>query len=239
MTLSNIEESSISEQISTENDDKLRWIDNAAKIISTVFHPVFVPTYFIVVLLVLGANITLVPWLAQLLLVSQVFISTCLVPVFILPVFKKRRIINSMEMNEKEERLFPILTMILSMLLCIIAFEYFLYKANLPKYMLYILDKYNSFLIGGLFSLSMAAFLNQYFKISLHMIAGGGWVAAVLYLHIQLMYRTDLIIWSFIITGITASARLWLYAHKPKEIYIGFGVGFATMLIYLMITKLV
>lgn len=67
-----------------------------------------------------------------------------------------------------------------------------------------------------------------FWKMSAHMTGMGGLIAAVVVLglkfpNFQVLYP---LLGSLILTGIVATARLYLHAHKPLEVYVGLLFGF-------------
>jgi membrane-associated phospholipid phosphatase len=70
--------------------------------------------------------------------------------------------------------------------------------------------------------------ITSFWKISAHQTAMGGWVAVVAVLSTKftsepLFYYLLLII---LLSGLFGTARLYLNAHRPAEIYGGFLLGF-------------
>ena len=67
------------------------------------------------------------------------------------------------------------------------------------------------------------------FKASIHMLSFG--VSIAFFIVLSNIYSQSLlllIIILFFLTGILASSRLYLKAHKPSEIYVGFFIGIIT-----------
>ena len=67
----------------------------------------------------------------------------------------------------------------------------------------------------------------RYIKISIHMCALGSLLALLfMYYKDQIGFSPYLIPAWFIISGIVGTSRLILESHQPKEIYLGFLLGF-------------
>ena len=91
-------------------------------------------------------------------------------------------------------------------------------------------------MIGALISLIILLLINRKSKISAHMIGISGMIGAVSGLFS--VYQLISFEWIFlllIIAGIIASARLYLKAHLPYQIYVGALIGFTVE--YVMVSK--
>ena len=68
-------------------------------------------------------------------------------------------------------------------------------------------------------------------KSSLHLVAFGNAIAFFLWLsHLYIMSLMPIIMVLILFAGLLASSRLYLKAHKPREVYIGFFIGFFSVL---------
>jgi membrane-associated phospholipid phosphatase len=73
----------------------------------------------------------------------------------------------------------------------------------------------------------VAAIVSYFWKISIHLIGIGGVTGMISALSVK--YGIDLLnlqILLLMISGLTASARLYLGEHNPKQVYTGFIFGF-------------
>lgn len=91
----------------------------------------------------------------------------------------------------------------------------------------------------GLFVVYIATIITYFWKISLHMIGLGGLLAYILLLlfvrglQYGLPSEIDILLSSVILlSGIVGSARLYLCAHTPAQVYVGYIVGFLLVGVY-------
>ena len=134
---------------------------------------------------------------------------------------RKRGVFTSLFLEKSDERKIGILILFLFHLITYLLWR----KLELPA-------SFNSLFFGILISLALVYFISGYFRISLHTLAFGGIVGAVVGL-----YRAhgfiDYSILSVAILGlgIIASSRLILNAHTPREINWGAFVRFMSLYI--------
>jgi hypothetical protein len=89
------------------------------------------------------------------------------------------------------------------------------------------------FLVGACLA-SFTAFILSYFsyKISLHMIGIGGLTAGVIMMLMVYGISAGIILPIFlVVAGLTASARLYVSAHKNHELLTGYALGIGSQLI--------
>ncbi len=95
--------------------------------------------------------------------------------------------------------------------------------------------------LGATIGLFTCFFINLFFKISLHATGIGGFVGMVLITMWQYSFGTIsmtlpllgasqvsinlVLLISILLAGLVGTARLWLKAHQPKELYAGFALG--------------
>lgn len=195
------------------------------KIISTILHPIVIPTigvmlYFLLVPSTISSN-------QKLSVLSLIFVVTYLIPLLILVVFKKLKFIKNYKTESIKERKLPVLLMIILFYLLGNTIEKQLILKNLA--LLFYASSLGLILIYILF----------YFKIktSIHLLSLGISVGFFLVLsNIYSQSFTIVIIIIFLLAGLLASARLKLKAHSTKEIYLGFFIGIlATLSIYYLL----
>ncbi len=188
-----------------------------SKIISIIFHPMLMPTLGIFLIFQAGTHLSYLSPDSKRIIYLAVFISTCIMPLSLLPLFLQLKIIKSFQMEAAKERLFPVF---------VTGVFYFLGYVLLKK--MGVPSLLENFILSSIVAVFIAVTITYFWKISMHMIAIGG-VSAVL-LALTLRYQVDLTIWLsliVIISGITASSRLHLGAHNPLQVYLGYFVGFS------------
>lgn len=198
-----------------------------AKIITYIFHPVFLPVYGLLLLFNLQSYLTFGLVLkAKLIILAFVIVSTVIFPLLIIALMKRQGFLQSYEMKTREERRLPYL---------ITAIFYFITYQMFRQMQLS--ELFSFYFMGATFLIAVVVIINFWWKISTHM-AGMGGIAGMLTglafaLSINLLF---LIAVAFLISGLVGYARLKAEAHKSAEVYAGFLVGYAIMCgIYLMI----
>jgi len=145
-----------------------------------------------------------------------VIISSCLLPVSLLPLFLQMKVIKSFKMETARERVYPVLVTGLFYFLG----YFFLRRLNISPLI-------ENFVLSILVAVLLAAAISFFWKISLHAIAVGG-VTAVL-AAMMFKYGVDLVLlvsFMVLISGLTTMARLYLNAHSPSQVYAGYATGF-------------
>ena len=189
-------------------------------LISTFFHPVFVN------LLSLISLFFLFPFLqfavsnnVKIFYILFIFITTGILPIILVIILKLSGRLNSIFLNNKEERTFPYIVTS-----CIYLFDYyFLMKFGAPQLL-------NTYLLACSCIVVAVLIINLYYKISIHSASFGAFIA-VLFSASQIA-NFDVRIFIalvFLILGLTATARLFLNAHSHLQVYSGFLLGLVIM----------
>lgn len=188
----------------------------SAKILSTILHPLLVPTYALLLLMNLKTHSILsIPEGSRYIIVVFVFIATFVLPTIIILILLKASRIDSLQMVTQRERVLPLL------LLAIIYYmTYHLLKQVSINGLL------TFFMVGSTMMVLITLLINYATKISLHMIAWGGLLGTLLGFAIRFNYNVTIPIFAIILLiGLIATARLKLNAHVPFQIYLGFLLG--------------
>ncbi|MGB1284752.1 MAG: hypothetical protein ACPG44_09875 [Polaribacter sp.] len=184
------------------------------KFISVILHPIVVPTlgvllYFILIPNRMGSN-------QKLAILGLVFVVTYLVPLFVLIILKVFELIKSYKLHSIKERKIPI---------CLMIVLYYLLGNTLSRITM-IRD------LGTLFYATSFGLVIIYLlfifktKTSLHLFSLGISVGFFMLLSTRyLISFLPIILILILISGLLASARLYLKAHTPKEVYLGFLLG--------------
>jgi len=100
--------------------------DTLAKIVSVVFHPVFMPLYGLGILLTAPTFLKYLQVDARRILFLVVLINNVFIPLALLPFLRYRNIISSYNIDERKERIIPLLTA--SILYCTTSFIIFRFQ---------------------------------------------------------------------------------------------------------------
>lgn len=185
------------------------------KTISVILHPIVIPTIGVVLYLLLIPNKYASK--QKLALLSLIFVTTYLIPLFILILFKKLKLIKTFNTRSIKERKIPVAMMIVL----------FYLLGNTLSNLVGIRD------LGLLFYATCLGLILIYFlfafnlKTSIHLLSLG--ISTGFFIVLGFIHATTfalVIIIAILLAGILANARLYLKAHQPIEVYLGFFIGF-------------
>lgn len=193
-----------------------------AKVISYLFHPLFVPTYIFLFLVFQVpyefAGIT--EWQLKMRIFS-VFWITAFFPAFAVFLLWRLKFSDSIFLRTQKERIVPyIITMF---------FYWWMYylSRNFSDQPAVLKFFYMGIFMATVFGLT----LNNYYKISLHAMAAGGAMASIVlfafYYNIPLGLSISIVT---LVAGIICTSRFLVSDHSSKEIYSGLLVGIISQL---------
>ncbi|MEE4001629.1 hypothetical protein V1T75_14885 [Tenacibaculum sp. FZY0031] len=184
------------------------------KFISTVLHPIVMPTIGIILYFLLSPiNLNKQQ---QYTILAIVFVATYFIPMLLLVFLKSLGYIKSFRVHSIRERKFPIFFM---MTLFLILGKMFA-SMSIVKDICYLF-------YGTVFGLGLIYLLFPFnIKGSLHLLSMGVAVGYfLLFQQIQTVYVLPVIITFILLAGLLASSRLYLKAHNVREVYLGFFIG--------------
>jgi uncharacterized membrane protein len=147
------------------------------------------------------------------------FVFSTVLPGLSFVFLRSMNIITTIDMENKRERLIPMLIMLS---FCLLLYFLLLIKAHdhmLPKYA-YALP------LAGVFVTASYTLINRWIKISLH--AGGAGILSgfiIAYSMNQATFEFWTIIFVIVASGLTIMARLFLRKHTPTEVYTGWSLA--------------
>lgn len=184
------------------------------KLLSTILHPIVIPTIGVMLYFLLIPNGFLHD--EKLTILSLVFVVSYIIPLLILIILKKLKIVKTYQTESIKERKLPIALMIIVFYLLGNWFNSIADFRDLG--LLFYATSLGLFLIYILFPFKI--------KASVHLLSFG--ISIGFFIVLSRIYEqsyTIVIITLLLLGGLLASARLHLKAHTPKEIYIGFFIG--------------
>jgi hypothetical protein len=199
-------------------------LDKPAKIISVILHPLFMPVYGIVIIFSAPTLLGYLPFPVKKLLFLIILVNNVLLPFSLFPFFKYRNIISSWSVENRRERIIPLLitTLLYS------ATSYIIFRFPVPVFL-------KSFIFAVFFVSLAITVVNFWWKISIHSVGAGALTALVLILSLK-MYSP--LVWYFIgvviAAGLVLSSRLKLNAHSPQEVWFGLLTGFLGLILFMM-----
>lgn len=199
------------------------------QIISWVFTPLFMPVFTLYVLFQLEAssknaldmkdNLYLLPSSMKWIILSVFFILTFLAPSLSLLIMQRKKIIDSVELNHREERSLPILiTGGYTLLLTVFVFR------QLPS--IYFSTIFHTIGILGIVSAIVAYIITLYVKMSLHAFGAALATGTLIYYYTRFFVPDITVLIAFIILGgIIMTARLQLGKHTIGQLVGGYTLG--------------
>lgn len=196
-------------------------MNKLAQFISTIFHPVLLPTWMLLV--IIASDLYKMLFINVGLCFAIVFVTTFVFPIISMLILKKFKVIKSLTMEKRDERFIPLFIMVV-----------FLYATTRFFKGISMLSLYNFYLICNMLLCVVVFWVNLFWKISFHGIGWGAFSATLLIMTtISVDIYLPFFITSLFISGIVGSARLYLKSHNESQIYVGFIVGFIMpLLIY-------
>lgn len=194
----------------------------AARAISYICHPMLLSTYAMIILFNMRGYFSMgIPSKAKWMIGILIFIITGLLPMLTAVLMSRLGIIKSMQMDQREERIWPFV---------ITAIYYYL-----GYYLLKQLDLspiFLLFMLGAFVTVVIGLMVSFFWKISVHMIGMGGLVGAFTGLSLKLMIDVPVLIIALILlSGLTGFSRLKLLAHNPAQVLAGFVAGFGSFIL--------
>jgi hypothetical protein len=195
-----------------------------SNIISVVFHPLLMCSYgsILFFFFLSGSMYDLItPLKLKIIITLMVFSFSFVLPVINIFILYKLKRIKSFTLKDQEERTFPyILTS------CFYFGLFYLFMD------LNIWPEIKILIFGAGLSILLTALINRRYKISAHMVGVGGLLGSLLI--ISFVFKLNVIpviMFLCFLSGLIATARLYLKAHYKDEIYSGFALGVITQII--------
>ncbi len=208
----------------TINQEQPKSLIILAKIISYVFHPVFMPCVMSFFLYVLtrtsfsGINDRqLMMWLLS------IFIATVFFPLFTIGLMKPLGFIGSFQMPTARDRTIPLMATMIFYFWISHVFQS-INNINVPI-------ELKVLLLGNFWGLVVLFIINIFTKISMHTTAAGGMIGIIIVLMINsnINMIAPLFI-TLVLSGIIGSARLVLGAHQKGDVWLGYIIGILVQL---------
>jgi len=199
--------------------------EKLAKIVSVVFHPLFMPLYGLAILMSAPTFLRYLPVEAKRILFMVVTINNVFIPLSLLPFLRYRNIISSYNISDRRERIIPLLTA--SILYCTTSFIVF--RFQVPFFL-------KSFIFATSVVAIVLSMINFWWKISIHAAGAGALTATVIALafrmHTPLTFYLLAVI---LVSGVILSARLKLNSHNPAQVWTGFLTGLIGIILFILL----
>lgn len=194
-----------------------------ARIVSVVFHPLFMPTYlFSLLAWALPTLLEPITPALQLKFLMFIFLVTAALPLLNVGIFKSFRTIRSFAMVERKERLLPFV--FISAIYVAVTYLFHIHaRMNLN-------DNFLKFMVIIDMLVVVSTIATFFFKVSVHSVSAWGLIGILVPLNKitevnSIFYPTLGVI---VLAGVIMSARLKVGAHNPREVMLGAVLGLAT-----------
>lgn len=187
---------------------------------SYLLHPLVLPTWaFGLLVYFMPLRLLRVPEEYRLQLWLFLFILTCLMPLLLVLMLYSAGVFKSLKMHERQERLLPFLLITVFYLGVTFVLGYGEGFSRLPAL---------SIIIGGIaLSIALVTGITYFWKISAHSTGMAGVLAVLMAIYIK---HTEKLLFlpilsAFVLLGLLMSARLYLGAHTPAQVWAGACLG--------------
>jgi hypothetical protein len=192
-----------------------------ASIFSYIFHPLLLLTYLLLMIMLIN------PYLfghtsfeGHNLLLIQIFFSTALLPSIAILVMKALGMLESLRMEDRQERIGPF---IVSGIFYLWIFINVRDNGEIPL-------SYRGFVLAATVALFLSFLINLIQKVNIHAVSAGILLSSVIIMLATYSYSlvslTSLLMGAIIFTGMVGTSQLILKQGEPIDIYGGFFIGF-------------
>ena len=192
----------------------LRLSVNAARIMSIIFTPFYMPLVGMIALFSFS-YLSLLPLSYMLRVLLIVYLCTILIPTILIHFYRKYQGWSMLRLLTREGRMVPYVISII----CYFSCFYFMKRMHIPHFM-------GTILIAALFIQIVCAIINIHWKISTHSAAIGGVAGAIMaFSHIFIFNPSWWLSVVVIMGGVVGTSRMILRQHTLAQVIVGFIVG--------------
>lgn len=191
-------------------------------VISTVFQPLLMPTYGIMLLFVytyFGVIYRHQFWQ----IVSPVILFSFAIPAILIYILFRIGIVSDLSLKIRRQRIYPYLITFLSYTVMII----FYYRMHMPRWFMMIM-------VASVVIMVIAILITLLWKISAHMFGIGGLIGGAMAVS-YFVERSNpyyMFMGLFIIAGLVGTSRLILKRHTLPQVIAGFMLGFLVSFVF-------
>jgi hypothetical protein len=187
----------------------------AAKVISYLFHPLFIPVYFGWFLIYVLRLFPAADGFRQTMLLVQFFVSYTLLPLVTVLISKALGFIDTIYLKTQKDRIIPYIA-------SMIFYFWMWYVSNNLGFP----GESVAFSLAAFLAICFGVFVNSFFKVSMHALSMGVVVAWFFLFSFNSTANLGFYLsLALLIAGIVCTARLMVEAHRPFDIYAGLFLG--------------
>ena len=186
----------------------------AAKTLSKVFNPFYLPIVGMIILF-LFTYLNMLPTKYKLMVLFIVYLCTVLLPTLMIRIYRKYQGWTLIELGRKERRMVPYMISILCYALC----YYYMNRMHIPHFM-------SSIIVAALGIQLFCAIINIYWKISSHTATIGGMTGALV--AFSGIFNFNPVFWLCVLlffSGLVGTCRIILRQHSLTQVVCGFLLG--------------
>ncbi|RNC63524.1 hypothetical protein [Proteiniphilum sp. X52] len=196
-----------------------------ARLISTIFQPLLMPIYGVMLLFVytyFGVTYLQQFWL----IITPVILFSFVIPAILIFMLYKIRVISDLSLKVRRERIYPYMVTLLSYSVMI----FFYYRMRMPLWFLMIMVSSVAIMIA-------AILITLKWKISAHMFGIGGLIGGAMSVSYFVEHSNPYFMFMglFIIAGLVGTSRLILKRHTLAQVIAGFLLGFLFSFVFVWI----
>ncbi len=188
-------------------------------LISVLFHPLVMPAIGLLIIYQSGLDFTFFTLEQKRAVFLIVLLSTLIIPLSFIPFFLLKKTGFEIEMHARRDRILPFFITALIYLFT----WYFLKRIGIPALLV-------NYIFASGIAVLFSAVITVFWKISIHMIGIGGITGLLVF--ISHYFYADvfiLVVISFLLAGITGTARMVLNAHSIAQLFTGYTLGLVTI----------
>ncbi|NLX66725.1 MAG: hypothetical protein GXZ19_08175 [Bacteroidales bacterium] len=196
-----------------------------AHLISTIFQPLMMPIYGVMLLFVytyFGVTYLQQFWL----ILTPVALFSFAIPAILILMLYKMGVVSDLSLKKRHERIYPYLITLISYSVMI----FFYYKMRMPTWFLMIMASSVAIMV-------LAILITLRWKISAHMFGIGGVIGTAMSVSYFVEHSNPYFMFMglFIIAGLVGTSRLILKRHTLGQVIAGFLLGFVLSFIFVWI----
>ena len=205
-------------------------LDIAAKILSVVLYPLFVPTYGMVLFCwAHSLHVAPLPWIWVVIAIAGTLLLTCIIPITAIWIMMKRGQVKDLYIDDPSERTMPYMYAFLGFGF----WAYLLVKIlHAPLYL-------GGIAVGAAIAIGLVTVINRRWKISAHLTGLGGLIGGIMSYCLGIGAIPTWGTWVLWLglSWLLMAARLRLNAHTGTQVSAGWLLGIAcTFLPYLILS---
>jgi hypothetical protein len=201
------------------NSEDRRWITNTAKLLSLIFHPLFIPLYGLLIIYSSPTLFSFISFEVKRIAFVVVAANNVILPLSVASILYSRGAIKSFDARDRSERVL------------LLSFAVMMYTVTAVLFMkIPVPNLFKTYFISVAVVTLAMLLITVFYRLSLHSSAIGGLLSLIVFMILLFDIRSA---WQLIIVlvlgGAVMSSRLYLKDHSPAEVWAGLLTGACIM----------